>query len=91
MKARIKEKDQSVPVFDNGYYYYTRYEEGKQYAIHCRKKGSLDAPEIILLDQNAMAEGHPYFDAEGFKVSPDNKLIAFAIDTLFASSVYYLY
>ena len=82
MKARIKEKDQSVPVFDNGYYYYTRYEEGKQYAIHCRKKGTLDAPENILLDLNEMAESHPYYEAEGFKVSPDNKLLAFAVDTL---------
>ena len=82
MKARIKEKDQSVPVFDNGYYYYTRYEEGKQYAIHCRKKGTLDAPENILLDLNDMAESHPYYEAEGFKVSPDNKLLAFAVDTL---------
>ena len=82
MKARIKEKDQSVPVLDNGYYYYTRYEEGKQYAIHCRKKGGLDAPENILLDLNEMAESHPYYEAEGFKVSPDNKLLAFAVDTL---------
>ena len=82
MKARIKEKDQSVPVLDNGYYYYTRYEEGKQYAVHCRKKGSLDAPENILLDLNEMAESHPYYEAEGFKVSPDNKLLAFAVDTL---------
>jgi oligopeptidase B len=82
MKARIKENDQSVPVFKNGYYYYNRYEEGKQYAINCRKKGSLDAAEEILLDQNEMAEGHPYFHAEAFAVSPDNKLLAYAVDTL---------
>ena len=56
MKARIMENDQSVPVIDNGYYYYNRYEEGKQYPINCRKKGSLEAPEEIMLDQNKMAE-----------------------------------
>lgn len=82
MKARIRETDQSVPVFENGYYYYDRYEKGKQYAIYCRKKGSLDAPENILLNINEMAEGHPYFDANGFTVSPDNKLLAFGVDTL---------
>ena len=49
MKARIKEKDESVPVFNNGYYYYTRAEEGKQYYKYCRKKGSLTAKEEILL------------------------------------------
>ena len=82
MKARIKETDQSVPVYSNGYYYYSRYEEGKQYAINCRKKGSLDSPEIILLDQNKMAEGHPYFQADAFAVSPDNKMLAIAVDTV---------
>jgi oligopeptidase B len=82
MKARIKENDQSVPVFGNGYYYYSRYEEGKQYAIYCRKKGTLDAPEEILLDQNKMAEGHAYFSAQAFAVSPDNKLLAYAVDTV---------
>ena len=82
MKARIKEKDESVPVFKNGYYYYTRNEEGKQYYKYCRKKGSLDAKEEILLDVDAMAEGHPYFAATGFSVSEDNKLLAYGIDTV---------
>ena len=82
MKGRIKENDQSVPVFKNGFYYYNRYEEGKQYAINCRKKQTLDAPEEILLDQNKMAEGHAYFQAAAFAVSPDNKLLAYAVDTL---------
>lgn len=50
MKARIKEKDESVPVFKNGYYYYARTEDGKQYFKYCRKKGSLTAIEEILLD-----------------------------------------
>lgn len=82
MKARIKEKDESVPVFDNGYYYYNRFEEGKQYYVFCRKKGSLDAAEEVLLDVNKMAEGYGYFSATGFSVSPDNKLLAFGIDTV---------
>jgi len=82
MKGRIKEKDESVPVLNNGYYYYSRTEEGKQYYKYCRKKGSLDAPEEILLDADKMAEGSGYFSATGFSVSPDNKLMAFGIDKL---------
>lgn len=82
MKARIKEKDESVPVFKNGYYYYNRVEEGKDYFVYCRKKGSLDAKEEVLLDVNKMAEGHNYFSATGFDVSPDNKLLAYGIDML---------
>ncbi|MGN6494520.1 MAG: S9 family peptidase [Agriterribacter sp.] len=82
MKARIKEKDESVPVFKNGYYYYTRTEDGKQYFKYCRKKGSLDAPEEILLDVDAMAQPHPYYSATGFNISPDNKLLAFGVDTV---------
>lgn len=82
MKGRIKEKDESVPVFKNGYYYYSRVVEGKDYFVYCRKKGSLDAAEEVLLDVNAMAEGHNYFSASGFDVSPDNKLLAYGVDTL---------
>lgn len=82
MRARIKEKDESVPYFKNGYFYYTRTEDGKQYFKYCRKKGSLDATEEILLDVDKMAEGHPYFSATGFSISPDNKLMAFGVDTV---------
>ncbi len=82
MKARIKEKDESVPVFKNGYYYYNRVEEGKDYFVYCRKKGSLDAKEEVLLDVNKMAEGHNYFSATGFDVSMDNKLLAYGVDML---------
>ncbi len=80
MKGRIKEKDESVPVFENGYFYYTRNEEGKQYYKYCRKKGSLSAPEEVLLDVDALAKGHAYFSASGFSVSPDNKLLAYGVD-----------
>ncbi len=80
MKARIKEKDESVPVFKNGYYYYTRMVEGKEYYVYCRKKASLEAPEEVLLDVNEMAEGSEYFAASGFAVSPDNNLLAYGVD-----------
>jgi len=80
MKSRIKEKDESVPVFKNGYYYYRRTEEGKQYYKYCRKKGNLDAAEEILLDADKLAEGHAYFAAAGFSISPDNKLMAYGVD-----------
>ncbi len=80
MKARIKEKDESVPVFNNGYYYYTRTDEGKQYYKYCRKKGSLDAPEEILIDVDSMGKDIPFISVAGFNVSPDNKLLAFGVD-----------
>ncbi|MGG9962121.1 S9 family peptidase [Ferruginibacter sp. SUN106] len=82
MKARVKEKDESVPVFKNGYYYYSRVEEGKDYFVYCRKKGTMDAKEEVLLDVNAMAEGHNYFSATGFSISMDNKMMAYGIDML---------
>jgi len=82
MKARIKEKDESVPVYKNGYYYYSRSEEGQQYFKYCRKKGTLDSPEEILLDVDEMAKGHPYYAVAGLKISEDNKLLAFGVDTV---------
>ncbi|GHE38299.1 S9 family peptidase [Sphingobacterium griseoflavum] len=82
MKGRVKEKDESVPYLKNGYYYYTRTEEGKQYFKFCRKKGHLEAQEEILLDVDVLSEGHPYYAATGFSVSPDNKLLAFGVDTV---------
>jgi oligopeptidase B len=80
MKSRIKEKDESVPVLKNGYYYYTRSVEGEQYFKYCRKKGSLDAKEEMLLDVDEMAKGHPYFAVTGFSISPDSKLLAYCVD-----------
>jgi oligopeptidase B len=82
MKSRIKEKDESVPVFSNGYWYYTRSEEGAQYFKYCRKKATLDAEEEVLLDVDHMAEGHNYYSAVGFNVSPDNRLLAYGVDTV---------
>ena len=80
--GRIKQDDMSVPLLDNGYWYYTRYEEGKEYAIHCRKKGSMDAPEEVMLNVNELAEGFSYFEAGGLSVSPDNTLLAYSVDTV---------
>lgn len=82
MKGRIKEDDASVPYKNNGYYYITRYEKGKQYPIYSRKKGTLEAPEEIMFNVNDEAEGHEYFQLGGINVSPDNKLVAFAVDTV---------
>ncbi|MCF8380196.1 MAG: S9 family peptidase [Bacteroidales bacterium] len=88
--GRIEQTDMSVPYFVNGYYYYSRYEEGKEYPIYCRKKESLDSAEIILLDVNIMAEGHPYYQVGGLSVSPDNKLMTFGVDTV-SRRIYTLY
>jgi len=82
MRGRIKEDDTSVPYQDNGYWYYTRYEEGKEYPIHCRKKGSLDATEEVMLNVNELAEGHDYISVAGLNVSDDNKWLAYAVDTV---------
>ncbi len=78
MKGRIKEEDTSVPYFDNGYFYYSRTETGKQYRIYCRKKGSMEATEEIMLDENKEAEGKPAFILAGWSISPDNRLMAYA-------------
>jgi oligopeptidase B len=80
--GRIKQTDMSVPYRDNGYYYYTRFEEGKEYPVYCRKKGSLDSLEEIMLNGNAMAEGKPFFSLMGLEVSPDNTVLAYAVDTV---------
>lgn len=82
MKNRIKEKDESVPVFKNGYFYYTRTEAGKQYYKYCRKRSTLSAPEEILLDVDEMAKAHSYYAVTGFNISEDNKLMAFGVDTV---------
>jgi oligopeptidase B len=79
--GRVKETDVSAPVRRGGYFYYTRTEKGKQYSIHCRKKGSLEAEEEVLLDSNALAEGQKYFRVGVFEPSPDHGLLAYSTDT----------
>ena len=82
IKSRIKENDSSVPYLDNGYYYYTRYEKGKQYPIYCRKKEKLSSEEEILINVNEMSKGHEYFRIGGIDISPNNKIMAYSIDTI---------
>ena len=81
LKGRIKEDDESVPYFLNGYWYSTRYEKGKEYPIYSRKKDSLTAQEEILFDCNEMAKGQDYFQLVGINVSPDNTKVTFGVDT----------
>jgi oligopeptidase B len=80
--GRIKQTDESVPYKDNGYWYYTRYEQGQEYPIYCRKKGTLEAAEEILLNVNEMAKGHDYYSITGLSVSEDNNLLAYAEDSV---------
>ena len=80
--GRIKKDDSSVPYLKNGYWYYARYEKGKEYPLYCRKQGTLEAEEQIMLDVNQLAVGHSYYTATGLRVSPDNKILAFSEDTL---------
>jgi oligopeptidase B len=82
MLARIQETDLSVPIRRDHYFYYTRTEKGKEYAIYCRKHGSLEAPEEILLDANMLAEGHAYFRIGAFAVSPNHALLAYSVDVV---------
>ncbi len=82
IKSRIKEDDSSVPYLDNGYYYYTRYEKGKQYPIYCRKKENLSSKEEILINVNEMSKGYEYFRIGGIDISPNNKIMAYSIDTI---------
>lgn len=82
MKGRIKEDDRNVPYFDRGYWYYSRVVKGQDYAVYCRRKGSMEAPEEIMLDANDYAKGHSFFSIAGLKVSPDNRYLLFCMDTV---------
>ncbi|MCP4897654.1 MAG: S9 family peptidase [bacterium] len=79
--GRIKKNDESVPYFDNGYYYYDRFEEGGEYPIYCRREGSMDGDEEIILNANQRADGQPYYAARGLEVSSGNDILAFSEDT----------
>lgn len=80
MRGRIKEDDSTVPVKDGDYFYYTRFEEGNQYPIYCRKRLSLDAPEEIMLDVNELARDLDYCRVGSLENSPDHKLLAYSMD-----------
>jgi oligopeptidase B len=81
MVGRIKETDSDVPYPYGGYLYYSRTEEGKQYSINCRKKDAPGAAEEVILDQNAIAKGLNYMRVGAFTVSPDQKFLAYSVDT----------
>jgi oligopeptidase B len=81
MRGRIKERDQSAAVERKGYLYYERTEEGQQYPIYCRRQGSMDVAEQILLDLNQLAEGQEYLRMANFAISPDQRLLAYGLDT----------
>jgi oligopeptidase B len=80
--ARIKQDDSTVPFRLRGHWYYTRFETGKEYPVYVRKAGTLDAPEQLMLDGNALAEGHGFFSIVATAVAPDNNLLAYAEDTV---------
>src|SRR5260221_7249890 len=80
MLARIKETDESVPYRRRGYWYYQREVEGQQYPIYCRRKGSMDAHEEILVDQNELAKGHKFTSVGILRVSPDGTKLAYSVD-----------
>ncbi len=82
MAGRVPQTDMSVPYFENGYWYYTRYEKGKDYPLYCRKKRSLKGAEQVMLDGNRMAAGEKYFDIGFFAVSPDNATLAYSMDNV---------
>ncbi len=81
-KARIRQTDISVPYLDNGYYYYQRTQEGKDYPVYCRRKGSLDAAEEVVLDVNEVGAGHKFCSVQRPDISTDTKIAAYAVDTV---------
>lgn len=82
IKSKIKQKDESVPYLDNGYFYFEREIPETEYFLMCRKKGSLEVDEEIMLDVNKLAKGYEYYQIGGASVSPDNKILAYGVDTV---------
>jgi oligopeptidase B len=80
MLSRVKENDVEVPYREGDYFYYVRTEAGKQYPIRCRRKGNMDAPEEVILDQNELAKGQAFMSIAAFAVSPDGNLLAYSYD-----------
>lgn len=82
MRGRIREEDSSVPFLDRGYWYYVRYEEGHEYPIYARRKGSADADEQVILDVNRNAAEHSFYQVGGWDVSMDGNRLAWLEDTV---------
>lgn len=81
IRGRIKQTDLSVPYKLDDYFYYVRFEEGKEYPLYCRKKGSLDSPEEVMLDVNVLAAGHEFFAVGGYAISFNQDVLAYSVDT----------
>lgn len=81
MIGRIKQTDMAVPYLKNGYWYYSRTQEGKNYRIYCRRAGTMEAPEEVILDANALAAGQTYFRLGRMAISPNNELLAYSVDS----------
>lgn len=82
LKTRVKENDESVPYKDGGYFYYNKYQQGKDYAINYRKKGTMQASEELLMDENERAKGHSYYNLGALEISPNDQLLAYSEDTV---------
>jgi oligopeptidase B len=80
--SRIKQDDSSVPYRERGYWYYSRYDAGQEYPVYARRRGTLDAPEEVMLDGNALAQGHDFYQVGALEVSPDDRYVAWAEDTV---------
>jgi len=79
--GRVQETDYSAPTFYKGWWSYTRTVEGLDYEIYCRRRDSMEAPEEVILDANELAKGHEYFELGYVERSPDENLVAYAVDT----------
>ncbi|HQZ41866.1 MAG TPA: oligopeptidase B, partial [Flavobacteriales bacterium] len=82
IKGRIKETDLSVPYRENGYWYHHRYEEGKEYPVHVRRKDEPDAVAEDILNENELAAGLAYFDLADYEIDPNNTIVGYSIDTV---------
>ena len=80
--ARLEPDDASVPEYSRGFWYYTRHIDGGEYAVHCRRPGAMNAPEQVMLDGNVLAAGEEFFSLRGVQVSSDNRVVAYAVDTV---------
>ncbi len=80
MKGRIKKDDSSVPFLYNGYWYYTRFEKGGEYSLHCRRRDNSETEEVML-NGNSLDQGGGYFSLAGVRPSPDSKLVVYGVDT----------
>jgi oligopeptidase B len=82
LKSHVPGDDTTAPVFDRGYWYYTRFSAGQEQPVRVRRKGTMDAPEQVTLDGNELAQGHPFFAFGGIEVSPDGQMVAWTDDTV---------